>query len=438
MISFKTVRKISTKRLIWLGFSIVMAAALCLPFSHSFAQNKKGLEKQRDDLNSQIELTKKLIKESEKSQKTTTTQLQMLTEQLAYREQLLQNITDEIGSIDSEINHKTSDIEYMRTEVENMKDEYAHMIRNAYIHRNAHSKLMFLFSAQNFNQAYKRFKYTQRYAEARMQQVKHINETQAEITTTIADLQNSKQQKEALAQNKSQEKNEIEADKKEQKKKLESLKTEEDALRTQQKQQKADRDKLTAKIQEIIAEEIKKEEEKQREAARVKAAKDKTTTPAAGKTTTKTMELAPETKLANTDFENNKGVLPWPVGAGVITSHFGKHAHPTLDQVTVNNNGVDFNTESEAQVLAVFNGTVSSVFSIAGAGQNVIITHGSYKTVYSGLQSVTVKAGDKVTTKQKIGTVMNSGGEFTLHFEVWKVGSETGTAQNPESWLKKK
>lgn len=419
---------------------VSLLLALLIPLNSAFSQTKKTLEKQRDELNDKIELTKKLIKESEKNQKSTTAQVQMLNEQLAYREQLLNNINNDIGEIDEEITTKADDVEKMRHQLKSMKTEYAQMIRNSYIHRSGHDKLMFLFSANNFNQAYKRFKYTQRYADVRKKQVHMITGTQEEIENRITDLQLTKQEKEKLASNKEKEKNEIEENKKEQKKKLESLKSEEEELRADQKKQKKDRDKLTAKIQEIIAEEIQKEQEKQREAEKVKAAKDK----AAGNTTTttkaatKTIEVAPETILANTDFENNKGALPWPVAAGVVTSHFGKHAHATLDQVTVNNNGVDFTTENEASALAVFNGTVSSVFNIPGAGQNIIVTHGSYKTVYSGLASVSVSVGEKVTTKQKLGTVMNNGGEYSLHFEVWKVGSESGSAQNPELWLKKK
>ncbi len=410
---------------------------------HAYAQSKKSLEKQRDELNNQIELTKKLIKESEKNQKSTTSQLQMLSEQLAYREELLNNINSDIEEIDGEITTKASEVEKLRSKVQKMKSEYSKMIVNSYTHRSAHDKLMFLFSSDNFNQAYKRFKYTQHYAEVRKNQVNLIRGSEEEIQININDLQVDKQAKEKLASSKEKEKQEIEENKKEKKKKLDALKTEEETLRAQQKKQKGDRDKLTAKIQEIIAEEIRKEQEKQREADKAKAAKAKaagtaTTTTAPSKTASKTIELAPETKLANTDFESNKGILPWPVAAGVITSHFGKHAHPSLDQVMVNNNGLDFTTENEASALAVFNGTVSSIFNISGAGQNIIVTHGSYKTVYSGLASVNVKVGDKVTTKQKLGTIMNNGGEYALHFEVWKVGSEAGSAQNPELWIKKK
>lgn len=436
----RTAKKYRTR--IWIASGLIILA-LCFSWSQVSSQSKKSLEKQRNELNEKIELTKKLIRESEKNQKTTSAQLQMLNEQLHYREQLLNSINEDISTLDEEIDVKSQDVEQLKSQLELMKEEYAKMVTNAYIHRSAHDQLMFLFSADNFNQAYKRFKYTQRYAEIRKEQVRDIMGTRAEIENNINALQSDKQAKEQLANNKEREKQEIEQNKNDQKKKLADLKTEEETLRAQQKKQKADRDKLTAKIQQIIAEEIKKEQEKALAAEKAKAAKAKADgtapkTDNATKAAPKAIELAPETKLANADFESNKGSLPWPVSAGVITSAFGKHPHASLENVVVNNNGVDFHTENGASALAIFNGTVTSVFTIPGAGQNIIITHGSYKTVYSGLSNVSVKVGDKVTTKQKIGTVMNDGDESTLHFEVWKVGSESGSAQNPEGWIKKK
>jgi murein DD-endopeptidase MepM/ murein hydrolase activator NlpD len=255
----------------------------------------------------------------------------------------------------------------------------------------------------------------------------------------------------------------VEADKTEQQQRLQALKKEESKLRKQQDKQKADRDKLTARIQSVIAEEIRKENEKkmaeEKKAAAALAAKDaaskktnsaastgstsatKTTAAAPATESTKkttAIALAPETVLLNKDFEKNKGALPWPVSAGIITSHFGKHAHASLAQVTVNNNGVDFTTDKNASALAVFSGKVTSIFNIPGAGQNVIVTHGSYKTVYSGLETVSVNIGDAVSAKQKLGTVMYDGEDYTLHFEVWKVGADAGSAQNPELWIKKR
>jgi septal ring factor EnvC (AmiA/AmiB activator) len=458
-------KQIQRSSALWLTFAMVIFFLLAVPVWQGVAQSKKDLQKQRDDINNKIEQTKKMIRDSERQQKSTIRQVQLLNEQLAFREQLIGNLNNDIHTIDGEIKRKNHYIGEMEGQVNQMKEEYGRMIYNAFRQRTSYDKLMYIFASADFHQAYKRLKMTQRYAGARKKQAFMILGKQEEIKSSVDDLERDKTSKAQLADAKERERREVEADKTEQQQRLQSLKKEEGKLRKQQDKQKADRDKLTARIQSVIAEEIRKENAKKMEeerkaaaalAAKEAAAKKTSTTAAATGTTTaaksttaaapaaetakKTtaMALAPETVLVNKDFEKNKGALPWPVSAGVITSHFGTHAHPSLAQVTINNKGVDFTTDKNASALAVFSGKVTSIFNIPGAGQNVIVTHGSYKTVYSGLETVSVKIGDAVTAKQKLGTIMYDGEDYTLHFEVWKVGAEAGSAQNPELWIKKR
>jgi septal ring factor EnvC (AmiA/AmiB activator) len=429
-----------TYRKISLGIlSIILMSMLSMWMAvPGAAQSKKELQKQRDELNTQIELTKKLIRDAEKMQKSTTAQVQLLNEQMTLREKLLQNINGDIKQLDTEITQKSSDIKKLKEQVEVMKKEYAKMVYNAYRNRSSYDKMMYIFAADDFHQGYKRFKMTQRYAEARKKQAEVITSTQREIEQTVIGLETSRKDKERLAQKKELEKREIEQNKREQQTKLAELKGEESKLREQQKKQQVDRDKLTAKIQQIIAEEIRKEEERKRAEAAKKGGVTAPSKDATASEKTTSVELAPETQLINADFEKNKGLLPWPVSSGVITSRFGRHPHASIAQVEVNNNGIDFSTESGAYALSIFGGKVTSVFTIPGAGQNVIVTHGSYKTVYSGLSEVTVKVGDTVDVKQKLGKVQTDGDQNTLHFEVWKVESSGGKAQNPELWIKKR
>jgi septal ring factor EnvC (AmiA/AmiB activator) len=445
-----------------LGILTVVVLAILLSPIASMSQTKKDLQKQRDEINSKIELTKKLIKESEKQQKSTTRQVEILNEQLALRDELIQSITGDIQQIDGQIGLKNQDIEKLKGEKDQLKKEYGRIIYKAYRNRGSYDKIMYVFASSDFHQAIKRFMMLQRMANARRDQMQRIFGVEREISSSIEELESDKTQKITLADEKERERSQVEETKREQQNKLSQLKKDEAKLRDQQNKQKADRDKLTSKIQAIIAEEIRKENERverERKAAEEKANAEKNkkadtnkgtnTTNNTNNTNTKTENkatttnknsntLAPETVAANADFEKNRGVLPWPVSAGVISSHFGKHAHPTLAQVTVNNNGVDFSTTAGSNALAIFSGTVTSVFNIPGAGQNVIITHGSYKTVYSGLGNVSVKVGDKVSSKQSLGTIQSDGEEYTLHFEVWKVGSDGGSAQNPELWIKKR
>ncbi len=425
---------------------IACAAMFFFVFSVSttIAQSKKeDLQRQRDEINEKIALTKKLIKESESNQKVTSSQLAILNEQLTYREQLLKNINRDIFTIDGEIGQKENNVHKLNGELDRLKSEYARMIVQAYKNRSSYDKMMFIFASDNFNQAYRRWKLTQHYAEVRKKHVAQIENTKVKISENISLLQLSKEQKEQLAFAKEKEKEEISSDKIEKQKKLTSLQKEEKKLREQQKKQEADRKKLSAKIEEIIQKEIaearRKEREREEAEAKKREAAGNTGVKPPSETTKKTTpSAAPEVLALNADFEKNKGNLPWPVPSGIITQRFGKHPHASLAGIEVNSNGVDFTSDKDAAVLAVFEGKVTSIFTIPGAGQNVIVTHGTYKTVYSGLNNVNVSIGDKVAIKQKIGTVLFDGEEFTLHFEIWKVNSEAGAAQNPELWLKRR
>ena len=195
--------------------------------------------------------------------------------------------------------------------------------------------------------------------------------------------------------------------------------------------------KLQKAIDDIIAEEIRKANEdaerKRREEAKKAASKDKKTTPAAPAKKEKGMALTPAEKTLSTNFVNNKGKLPWPVERGNIASTYGKHTSSVSSKVTVTNNGIDIATTEGAKARVVFDGEVTSVTKLTGANTVVIVRHGEYFTVYSNLENVIVKRGEKVKTKQNIGTVHTNKTEnkTELHFELLKEQNR----QNPKNWL---
>ena len=182
------------------------------------------------------------------------------------------------------------------------------------------------------------------------------------------------------------------------------------------KEKNRQKEELNRKIAELIRQQTRKQD----------GAGKKT-----GGGSSKTTSTAVDTKLSN-EFAANKGRLPWPV-EGTIMERFGKHSHPVYKNVQLpQNNGVTLVVKHGAQAKAVFNGTVSQIVVLPGYNQCVLVNHGEYFTLYSKLKSVSVKAGQKITVGQVVGTVDTIGGEDLFHFELWK-GS---TPQNPESWLR--
>jgi len=298
--------------------------------------------------------------------------------------------------------------------MQKIKDEYAKMIRSAYRHKNTNDEIMFLLSADNFNQAYRRFLYTKRYTEYRRKQTEAIAALQEVLNEQVAKLEQQKQVKQKLINETKQETQQLAGEKGQQNSIVQKLQKQQRSLRQKLNQQRREEQQLEREIQRIIEEEARKN----REAGAPEYA------------------LTPEQKLIGDNFEQNKRRLPWPVERGVITEHFGIHPHPVLSKVQIRNNGINIATEAGAKVRAVFNGEVSRIFGITGGNSAVIIRHGKYLTVYSNLREVTVKKGDKVKTKQDIGTVFtdrDDGNKSILKFQIWRENQKL----DPEDWIVK-
>lgn len=460
------------------SYALLVLILFCsgMTFHWVFAQTKKSeLTSRRSELNEEIARTKQLIKEYQADQRNASAELSLLNEQIRLREELIRSINTEVESMDSEIKSGEGKVVELESSIQDLKSEYAKMIYNSYKQRSSYSKLAFVLSSSDFFQAVKRVQLLKQYAENRKFHAQQMKNTQLEIAESISMLEGNKQTKLSLSNDEIIERNEIAQNKVQQQEKLTALKSEEGKLREIQRQKELERRQLTAKIEEVVRQEIaaenerirkqeaekariaeeKKKEEQRRAAANATASNNasanatgtalpvKTTTPVVTppkpvEKATPKMESAPEVVLANSVFEQNKGSLPWPVPSGAIGSKFGRHAHESIAGIEVNNKGVDFITSANAEIYTVFNGTVTSVFNIQGAGMNVIVTHGAYKTVYSGLQNVYVSVGAKVNTKDKIGTVADNGEGYVLHFELGKVSEAGWVPQNPELWLKRR
>lgn len=385
-----------------------------------YAQDKKSqLEARKSKIEQEIKYTNKLLSETKKSKQASLNQLLLLNKKITQRQELINAINYEIQSLDKKIVHTNDTIAELTQTIKQLKDEYAKMIYFAQKNRSSYTRLMFLFSSEDFNQAYQRLKYFQQYSSYRQNQVRLIRENQAILADKVALLQKQKRDKISLKSTEEVEKKKLSVEKSEQDQVVKQLTQQErDLLKKLRENEKAAR-KLQKAIEDIIAEEIRKAKE---------AAKKAGTKP---KPENKFGLTPAEMKLSST-FAGNKGILPWPTERGVISATFGEHPHPVLKGIVTKNNGVDITTTNGSSARAVFDGVVTSIMTLPTYNNVVIIRHGEFLTVYSNLGQLMVKEGDKVTTKQKIGVIeMNDNGKTVLHFELWK-----GKAlQNPESWI---
>lgn len=400
-------------------FSCLLIGLLFLfSINPSFAQNKSDLEKKKKNLQKEINYTNKLLSETRKNKDHSLEELLNLKSKINARSNLIAAMGAEMKLINQQILNNSLEIELLEKELARLKSEYAKIIYYAFKHRSTYDKLMFVFASKDINQAYKRLKYIQQYTEYRKAQVQEIVNTQESLKQKIADLEKVNQEKTALVSLEEQEQEKLAVEKAEQENIVQKLQGKEQELKETLKKKQAAARKLQKAIQRIIEEEIRKA----REAAKKNG------------TTTKGFPMTPEAIKLSNSFASNKGKLPWPVLQGSITGRFGKHPHPVLKEITINNNGIDISTTKGSTARALFGGEVSSVAIIPGEGKVVMIRHGEYLSVYSYMSDVYVKKGDKMTTKQELGLLVNDGGKTKIHLEIWK----GMTKLNPEYWIYRK
>lgn len=427
---------------------LVLLAMVCFA-NISYAQlspsaQRKELESKRMELLEKIKQAKKVLEETRRKQTSTVTQLKAISSQIKTRERIINNVQDQIRVLGEQIEESRDSLEKLKADLEKLKQDYAKSILSAYKSRNVYDKMMFVFSAQSFNQAIKRIQYLNQYSDYRQRQAALILSTQSEIISALNQMLAKKQEKMALIGMKESEKKELEQDKQEESRVLVSLQQQEKDVRKQLAESQAAAKKLNRAIEEMIAREIeearRKEEARRREeAAKAAVLAGKTSTPSKAepakptKSESSDLFLTPEVIKMSSDFEQNKNNLPWPVERGYIAESFGTHNHPTLKGVQVNNNGVDISTQPNASVRAVFKGKVTKVFNVPGMGKIVLINHGKYFTAYARLASVSVQEGQHVDSKQNIGVVdTNEEGVTEVQFQIWNMDKKL----DPEAWLK--
>jgi murein hydrolase activator len=444
--------------LIYLTFSpkplIIIGLSLFFSFNMS-AQKRENLEAKRQQLLRQMDLTSQQYNQTKQSETATRDRLESLQSQIETREELVNTLRLEIDETEEIITRTEDVLNSLNDDIQRLRVEYATMMRRAYKSKMPNNALLYMLSANNFGEAYKKWQYFRQYDKYRKRQARLITETQKSLLSKNFLLETERQQKEKLAMTNEQQNQMLASEKTDKDRLIATLKDEENRLAGELKSQERKSQQINSAIQNLIEAEI---EAKRRAAEeRARKAREATERLAAEKTKAERKRKKQETSTASfeekpvekpkketvltessenlalsSDFRGNKGKLP-PPALGSIVRGFGRQN--VVDRVTAVNNGIDIRTAPNAEVRAVFGGTVSVVSSIPGVGNIVLLQHGNYYTVYSNLSSVSVKKGDTVWIHQIVGRSGENAAtkEPEVHFEIWM----EKTHLNPASWLAK-
>ena len=379
---------------------------LSIVFTHG--QSRQELELKKSNTRAEINRTNKIIKEISKNKSISLNKIRLWNKQVGNRRELIDNLDYELAELSIIILDNEFVVKSMGEDITRIKNEYGKLLQSVYNQRPPFFELIYLFSSENLNQAYKRTLYLRQYSQYRQKQVHLLIQMQTLFELKTDELKFQKEKMEEIIGEYQLEKSNLDSDIGMQRGYYVQLQSKESKLRRELRKNEEITRRLDLEIARILDEEARK----------LKSI----------------YKLTPNEKLISEEFIQNKGKLPWPTRTGVITGKFGIHPHPIMKNIKIDNGGIDIATTGGSKVRSIFNGEVMKIIAILGANQTVIIRHGNFLTVYRNLIDVTVKVGEKVVTLQEIGTVFTDhleGEDTTLHFRIYN--EKKGL--NPELWL---
>ena len=406
-----------------------------------FAQSNKlirELEQRHSELQKQIAEQESLLTTTKKDVGSQLNGLATLTGQIKERKKYIDTLTNEVNLVEKELHSLNRQLSVLERDLKDKKQKYEASVQYLQKNRSIEEKLMFIFSAENLAQTYRRLRYVREYATYQRLQGEDLKKKQQETDNKRQELQSVKDAKQKLLAEREAEKGKLEKQEKEKRTLVSALQKKQKNIQSELNKKRQQATQLNNRIDKLIAEEIERarkeaEAEARKEAkAKGKTTEKKTTTTAKSSTSGFTMSKA-DVALSS-DFASNRGKLPMPItGSYIIVSHYGQYTVEGLRNVKLDNKGIDIQGQKGAQARAIFNGKVAAVFKLNGLF-NVLVRHGAYISVYCNLSSVNVKQGDTVVTKQELGSIFSNiadGGRTILHFQLRKEKDKL----NPEPWL---
>jgi septal ring factor EnvC (AmiA/AmiB activator) len=382
--------------------------------AQNYEARQKKLEAQKISLTKEISQINSLILDSRKKSKNLANELEDIQLKISVRDKLININNSQLNNLTNIIYNQTEKLSDLEKDLIKLKEEYEKIIYSSYKKKSTQMKLMFLFASENINQGFKRFQYFKQYSKYRKKQADKIVLIQTQISQTIDSLQIRKNNKQNIID--------------ENRKVKETL--------TKEKQLQNTLFKNLLKNQKNYALEITEKEKQTRLIDNEIQKLIRLAIAESNKNNNSTnFALTPEGRLISTNFQANKGRLPWPLKQGVVVRRFGTQPHPVVRTTTINSNGISLATSPNSIAYSVFDGEVLSVYGFSGGNPGVLIRHGKYISNYQNLSSIFVKKGDKINANDEIGIVFTneSTGKTVLKFNIFNELKP----ENPTIWLDK-
>ncbi len=436
----------------------------------------RRLQSEAADLKRKMETSRSELAGTRRDVQAKLAGLQVINGKITEQERIVQGISREVATLDTTITRQEQELQRLETDLTACKNNYTRGLLYMRRHRMRHNKLMFVLSAPSFRMMYRRLRYVGSYTNYQRVQGEILRHKEEAVRKQRNELAQTRSGKQVLLHQGKTEQQRLQTHRNEQQEVVAQLNQKQKELTATVAQQQQQINALNRRIDQLIQEEIaaaerrrkaeeerRRREEQQRIAAEQARAREQErrerethrqeqrTTPTkkrnssspSGRNTARSAEPTPprpprlnapdntDRKLSS-NFAANQGRLPVPItGSYVVSAHFGTYNVDGLSGVRLDNKGINLTGSSGAQARCVFDGEVTAVFSLGGLS-NVIVRHGSYISVYCNLSSVSVRQGQRVSTRQTLGSVArDASGGNTLHFQLRRETEKL----NPERWI---
>lgn len=336
-------------------YTIVLTAIVMLlttPFMLSAQSNKIEAQRKRvEQFKKDVENTKKEVANLKKEKSSASERISALDRQVRTRNNYIREVERELRLVEEDIAETKATIDSLGSELNHNREVYAEAVRTAYRNYRQSNSNNYLFSASSLTDAAHRMARIQHIADSRRVLADTIELQSAAYDLKHAELDKRRRELDSVTHALEKERKALQNDREEAQRSYNQLSKKEKKAITRQREQQKQLDNAVAELSKLT-----------------------------------------RGNKVGSGFSTKTANLNLPVVGGEIAKSSGATATITGAK------GAEVRSIYEGLVMRVEKNSSTSHYA-------VFIAYGEYLSVYTNVSGVTVKAGDKVTRDQKIGSV---------------------------------
>ncbi len=219
----------------------------------------RGLQNEQARIKQTIRKQEQALRANKAQVKQKLQDLERISTDMNRHQQTIDSINGDIRRINGDISMLSTQLDELNSQLDERKASYVKSLRYmAHSRHTIQSQLMFIFSADNFRQMFRRLRFVRQYAAYQRTQGVALKEKQKQVNTKRSQLHDVRGQKNVMLTKGHREQNALAAKKDEQQKIVSTLQNQQKTIQAVIDDQKKKDAALNAQIDRLVAEEIER------------------------------------------------------------------------------------------------------------------------------------------------------------------------------------